>query len=186
MINLLPPNEKRQIIAGRANIILVRYVFILVFGIAFLGLFTLTIYLLITNIKTNAEDTILQNSGKTSSCSSVQAQATVLRSNLTTAKSILDNEISYSSAILRIAQIVPDGVVLNGLSLSSSTFGTPTTITARAKTNAAAVALKDAFQNYPLYFSNVSFQSLNASSNSSDYPIVVVLNVTINKEAAKK
>lgn len=186
MINLLPPNEKKQIVAGRANIILSRYVIILIFGIAFLGLFALAIYLLVTNIKTNAEDTLLQSSSKTNSYSSVQAQAAVLRSNLTTAKLILDNEISYSSVIIRVAQILPAGVVLDGLSLSASTFGTPTTITAHAKTNAAAVAFKDALQSYPAYFSNVSFQNLNTSSNSGDYPIVVVLNVTISKETAKK
>lgn len=185
MINLLPPNEKKQIKAGRANTTLLSYITILISSIIFLGLFTLTIYFLINNIQTNAENAIAQNSNKVSSYSSVQTEATTFRSNLATAKSILDNEISYSSVILRIAQTVPAGVVLDELDLNASTFGVPTTIAAHARTNEAATAFKESLQAYPQFFSDVSFQSLDTSSNNNDYPVAVVIKVTINKEAAK-
>lgn len=183
MINLLPPDAKKQIQAGRVNVILSRYVIVLCFSVLFLSAFTITVCLLITSIKDNAEATIADNSGRTGTYSSVQAEAATLRSDLATAKSILDNEISYSNAILRIAQTIPDNVVLDNINLNSETFGSPTTLTARARTNQDAVALKNSLQNSPLYFSNVSFQSLS-SSGGSEYPVGVTLNLTINRAAA--
>ncbi|HRN96859.1 MAG TPA: PilN domain-containing protein [Candidatus Saccharibacteria bacterium] len=181
MINLLPDDAKRQIKAGRTNIILIRYMIFLVFGAIFLTLISAAVYLFLMNSKANAEQSIKIDSSKDSSYLSVQAQAAALRSSLTTAKSILDQEISYSNILDGIAKALPQGVVIDTLSLSASTLGTPITIQARAKSTEDALKLKDSFQKSPL-FSNFSLQSISTNkSGSNDYPVTATISVIINK-----
>lgn len=181
MINLLPDDAKRQIRAGRTNVVLIRYMVFLVFGIIFLALISAAVYLFLMNSKTNAEQSIKIDSNKDSSYLSVQAQAAALRSNLTTAKSILDQEISYSSILDGIAQALPQGVVIDTLSLSASTFGTPITIQAHARSTENALKLKDNFQKSPL-FSNFSLQSISTDKSSTNgYPVTATISVVINK-----
>jgi Tfp pilus assembly protein PilN len=186
MINLLPPDEKRQLRAARTNLLLLRYNFFLLAAIAFLGLATGATYVYLTSTKANAEQTINDSKAKVSAYSATASQAQLFRTNLTVAKQILDHEVTYSKIIIGIAQILPSGVVFTGLSLDASTFGTETTFTAQAKSYDRALALKDAFQASPL-FSNVHFQSITAggTSQNTTYPVAVNLNVTIKKDAAK-
>ena len=64
MINLLPPQEKKQIRAGRVNIILRRYCII---SLVFAGLLFLTIggfYLFLENSKTAAQNNINEGNAK--------------------------------------------------------------------------------------------------------------------------
>lgn len=186
MINLLPPEEKRQLRAARTNLLLLRYNFFLLAAVVFLGLATGVTYLYLNTTKANAEATINESKAKVSAYSMTAAQADVFRSNLTVAKQILDHEVTYSKVIIGIAQILPSGVVLTGLSLDAHTFGTETTLAAQAKSYDRALALKEAFQASPL-FTNVHFQSITtaAGGQSGDYPIAVNLSVTIKKDAAK-
>jgi Tfp pilus assembly protein PilN len=185
MINLLPTEQKRQLRAGRTNTLLLRYNIALLVGVAFLGLAIVVAYIYLSTTKGNAEAIIDQNREKVSSYASVQAKAQQFRSNLTTAKQILDHEVTYTKVILEISQLLPSGVVLENLNLDSQTFGTETILAAQAKDYSRALALKDAFQNSPL-FSNVHFQSITGSDTpATGYPVTVSLAVTIKKDAAK-
>lgn len=183
MINLLPPESKKQIKSGRFNIVMLRYVIALAAAVIFLAAFTILVCFLIMNIKASAEEAINQNNQRTSDYSSIQAEAAELRSNLATAKTILDKEISYSNAILIIAQTVPSNVVIDSISLDASTFGAPTTISAHARSNQDAVALRNAFQDASAYFSDVSFQTLSSDSSDSQYPVSVTLSLIISRQA---
>lgn len=184
MINLLPPENKKQIRAARANRLLIRYNFLLMGAVAFLMLATGVVYIYLTNTKSSTEQTILENNQKVSSYAVAQAQANSFKSNLTTAKQILDKEVTYTKVILEIAHLLPAGVTLNTLALDSKTFGTETTLVANAKSYEAALSLKDAFQNSSL-FTNVHFQSISSGDTTTAYPYVVNLNVTIQKDAAR-
>ncbi|HMH70676.1 MAG TPA: PilN domain-containing protein [Candidatus Saccharimonadales bacterium] len=186
MINLLPPEEKHQLRAARINLLLLRYNVFLLGAIAFLGIATGITYFYLTSAKANAEQTISENKVKVSAYSATATQAEEFRSNLATAKQILDHEVTYSKVIIGIAQILPSGVILTGLSLDAQTFGTETTLTAQAKNYDRALALKDAFQASPL-FMNVHFQSITTAEASpgNGYPVAINLNVTIKKDAAK-
>ncbi len=186
MINLLPPAEKRQLRAARTNALLVRYNFFLLGAVAFLCLAVGMTYIYLNNTKTGAEQAISQNKTKVASYAPTIAQAQQFRSNLATAKQILDHEVTYTKVILAISQLLPSGTVLENLHLDSQTFGTETILTAKAKDYTRALALKDSFQNSPL-FSNVHFQNITTSdaSSNSGYPLTVNLNVTIKKDAAK-
>jgi Tfp pilus assembly protein PilN len=184
MINLLPPEEKRQLRAARSNTLLVRYNILLLGVVAFMGIAVAITYVYLNTAQQNAKQTIAENNTKVGQYTTVKTQAAQFRQNLTTAKQILNNEVTYSKVVLEIAQLIPDGVVLNTLTLDSQTFGTETTLTAQAKSYADTIALKDSFSKSTL-FANVHFQSITSSSAQGNYPITVNLSITIKKDAVK-
>jgi Tfp pilus assembly protein PilN len=186
MINLLPREEKRQLRAARTNTLLIRYNSALLAAIGFLGIAIGITYLYLSSTKAAAELTMSENIARVSSYASVEAEAQQFRNNLSTAKQILDHEVTYTKVILEIAKLLPPGVVLENLNLDAQTFGTETTLIAQAKDYASALALKDSFQGSPL-FSDVHFQSIasNDATDAGQYPVTVNLNVTIKKDAAK-
>jgi len=81
---------------------------------------------------------------------------------------------------------MPEGTVIEKIDLDAASFtGTPVSLKAYAKTNEAAVALRERFQNSPL-FSNVNFESVSDSADGvTGYPISVSLTLTLNKVAAQ-
>jgi Tfp pilus assembly protein PilN len=184
MINLLPPADKRQIRAGRSNALLIRYNFFLLGALGFLFVAVGFVYFYLINAKTNAETVVKENQTKVIDYRQVEQEANTFKGNLAIAKQILDKEVVYTKVILEISSLIPKGVVLDNLNLDAKTFGTETTLTARAKTIDDAIALKNSFQNSPS-FSNVHFQSISTIEPPDAYPVHVSLNVTINKDAAK-
>jgi len=183
MINLLPDDAKKEIKAARTNVTLLKYIFVLATGVTFLIVVTAGIYFVLLGTKTSAESIIKYNQSKTSSYSSAQEQAQALRASLASAKTILDKEVRYSKVITGIAALMPQGAVLDTLSLSPTTFGTPTTLTIYARSTEDALAVKNNFQNSP-FFSNVTFVSISNTSQGGNYPITATLSLTINKGAA--
>lgn len=186
MINLLPDNKKLEINAARTNIILVDYILILFLGVAFLCLISAIVYSTLMSTKESAENVIADNKAASSSYDSIRTEAASLRSELTYAKTLLDQEVLYTKVITNIAKVMPSGTVLGALSLGSTTFGAPTTLQVYAKTTEDALKLKSNFQQSP-FFSDVTFQSLTSSTqnNTAGYPIAATLSVVINKSAAK-
>lgn len=186
MINLLPPTEKRQLQAARTNTLLIRYNIALVGAIIFLALAMGVVYFYLNNAKASSEQTIVENEAKAVGYAAIESQASIFRNNLSIAKQILGNEVTYTKVVLSVANLMPAGTVLDRLSLDSSTFGTPTILVAQAKSYENAITLKDSLQKSPL-FSDVHFQSITSSGSgqSASYPFTVSLNVTIKKEVAK-
>lgn len=184
MINLLPPDAKHQIRAARANNLLIRYNLLLVGSLLFLLGAIGVVYVYLSNVKTSAQATINENQAKVASFTSTKNQADLFRQNLSIAKQILDREVNYTKVMLEIANILPSGTVLTGLTLDASTFGTETTLTAQAGSYEQALALKDAFSKSSL-FTNVHFQSITATEGTSAYPLSVNLTVTFKRDAAK-
>lgn len=182
MINLLPPEEKRQIRAARSNSLLFRYNVFSLGALIFLLAATAVTYLFLTSVQNRAEQTISDSQSRVSQYQDVRMEADTFKKDLATAKQILDREVTYTNVILQISRLLPSGVVLEQLDLDASTFGTPTTLTAKAKSNAAALQLKEAFQSSPL-FEDVHFRTIT-SVEESDYPYAVTLGITITKKAA--
>lgn len=183
MINLLPPETKRELQAARSNTLLLRYNVFLLGAVLFLLVAIAVVYVYLNNTKAAAEQVISENKTKVAGYTSVEAQAKEFSTNLQTAKQILDQEVNYSKVILEFAALMPPGTILDTLTLDSATFGTPITLNAKAKNYETALALKDSFQKSNL-FTNVHFQSISGGTDVN-YPISVNLNVTIKKDAAK-
>lgn len=179
MINLLPYETKRQIQAARINVILFRYIIFLGIAAGFLALACLTAYIFINNpfSSTNAA---VQNT----SSSKVQSNADTVKSNLANAKSILDQQVSYSKVLSAITNALPAGTKLNTLSINDGSFGTTTSLSVLATKADLASALKTGFSN-PQYFSNYKLESTKASQDpTSKYPFTLSISITINKVAA--
>ncbi|MDN5275001.1 MAG: hypothetical protein JWP06_902 [Candidatus Saccharibacteria bacterium] len=186
MINLLPHEEQRQLRAARTNVLLLRYNVLLLGAVIFIVIAVSITYLQLTNTKLLAQTAITDNNTKSSSFIPIKNQADQFRTNLATAKQILDREVTYTKVVLAIAKVLPSGVVLENLTLDSQTFGTSTTLVAHAKDSSRALALKESFQTSNL-FSDVHFDSIanGDSTSNADYPVTINLNVTITKDAAK-
>lgn len=186
MINLLPQEDKRQLNASRANTLLLRYNIFLLGALGFLGLAIGVTYFYLTATQASAEQTIAESQARVADYDEIDAKAKQFRANLTTAKQILDKEVTYTKAILAISNLIPEGIIIQTLSLDVTTFGTPTTLTANAKSVDAAIRLKDAFQDSDV-FSDVHFASIEtaAGGDTSDYPVTVNLNLIISKDVAK-
>jgi len=185
MINLLPPQEKKQITAGRVNVLLRRYCIV---SLSLLGLLAVTIagfYLLLTNNKSTAQEAIDEGNRKLTEYQVVQKNVDSFKNNLSTAKAFLGNEVNYFA---KIAKALPSNVVLQSLTLDSSTFGAPTSLSALGKTNNDALRLKTSLEESGI-FQNVHLESISSATSGAekgDYPVSISINVTLKPEVAKQ
>jgi len=182
MINLLPIDKKAEIRAARTNLILVRYIVILLLATAFvLGSMYVT-YRVLGITKTNSEVTIASNDLRADVYSSTKSQVDALSASLAETKVLLDQEVRYSKVFVNIARLMPANTVFGKLSLNDSSFnGAPTVTKVYAKTSADAVTLRQNFEKSPM-FSGVSFQTIVESGNGIDgYPVSVDITFTLTK-----
>jgi hypothetical protein len=185
MINLLPYEYKQEIRAGRTNVLLVRYIMILIAGAIVLSGLTVGTYFTLNSTKQNAEIKVAENQSRVNEYQSVKIQADSFRADLATAKNILDNNVSFSKLIYKIAETVPRNVILSDLALDPKTFGSSLTMTASAKTFSDATKLKDSFIKNDQIFSNVQLQTIRSESTEDTYPVKVNISVVINRGALR-
>lgn len=185
MINLLPTKEKREILAGRTNRLLVRYILLLSVVIVMMVLSFAFVWLYLQNTRGVNQEKIEQNTASSQQLLSKQQAIDSFRSDLQTAKTILDKQVNYSTIILRVASIIPDNVVIEQLTLDPATFGTPTSLAANAKTEKDALNLKASLTSSP-YFSDAHFDTITRTDNeNSDYPYQITMTITLTKELLK-
>ena len=179
MINLLPPQAKKELRAGRANRLLLRYLILLgVFAVVLL-LITGFVYLYLDNIakaeRQRQADTEASSREILSRADEIQS----FQSNLSTAKQILSNQTNYSAVLMRTAQVIPDGVTLNSLTLDRSLAGTPVKLDIQAVSETRLQAFKDAL-NESEYFSNAYYE--NVVRQTGEYQYSTTLTVTFKQE----
>lgn len=185
MINLLSPDDRRQLSAARTNTLLLRYNVLLGLVVIVLILEMVGIYTVLSLDKSRNEAVIRDNESKTQAYNSTKQAATQFKSDLTTAKYILDSQVPYTKLITTIANLLPSDAVLDTLALNPTTFGTPTQLTIHTGSYQSAIDVKQDLQNSKI-FSDVSFQSVNQEGgNTNGHPYTAIYNVTISKEAAK-
>jgi hypothetical protein len=182
MINLLPDNDKKQIRAGRTNVLLVRYNLLVVLSIIFLCLALGFAYYYLSSARQIAEDSVRDNVDQEGSYASVKAEADKFRSELSTAKTILDGQTSYAKAALNIAKLLPNGTALNSLKLDEKSFTAPLVLTVNINDEQAAVDLLNNFKSSPL-FSNATKGKISVGTGA--YPYTMELTVTMSKAAGQ-
>lgn len=183
MINLLPKSQKKEILAGRSNVLLMRYNILTFVIISMLAIAVAVTYFFLNRGEQSATTTITDNTQKAQRYENIKIQAENFRSQLTEAKSIFDGDTAYSQAILAIANSVPQGVALSSLKLDEASFAQPMILQAKVKGEQSALSLRNSFQGSK-HFSNVSF-GLLTKSNDPNYPYSIELNVTFNKASLK-
>ncbi len=183
MINLLSPEDKRQLRAARTNNLLLRYTILLVVLLLVLMAEMGGAYAVIAADKANNEAIIAENNAKTAGYDDTKRQAAAFATNLSTAKYILGQQVPFTSIILRLAAALPEDAVIDKISLDPATFGTPTTLTVHTVSYSSAINIKDNLQKSGM-FSDVSFQSVN-QGDAKSHPYTATLNVTYSKDLLK-
>lgn len=186
MINLMPDAAKRQLRAARANVLLLRYLLVILVAAGFIAFAIAGSYYLLTQTKTSSEQLIEASDTKAAVYSETQTAVSELSSQLSEARSILNNEIPYSKVLINIGQLLPEGTVLRELSLENASFGgSPVSMTIYATSTNAAVAARERFQNSS-FFSNVSFQTISEGDSAvNGYPVAAEITLTINRTIAQ-
>lgn len=182
MINLLPPNDKKQIRAGLSNTLLIRYCIVSMLLAVPLFLLLGGVYLVMINSKNLAEETIEDSLAKSSEYAEVKSQAQEFNSNLSIAKSILDKEVKYSKIAVAIAQAIPAGMSLENLTLDAQSFGQPMSINARGNTYDDAVTFKNILEQSTT-FQDVRLQSVSKREEGDG--VNIVISAVINPEVAR-
>ena len=185
MINLLPTDKKRDIRAARTNVVLLRYNFFIVVGILFLAATCALFYFVLNNARATAVSTSTDNTVRAQSFAKIRADASEYQRNLSIANKILGNSVNYSAFLFSLTKLLPDGVILEGITLNASSFSQQTTFIARATTFEKATELKESFQKSDL-LTNVFFQSLSDNSSTDaatndPHPISVTISAKVNK-----
>ena len=190
MINLMPPEERRQLAAARTNTLLLRYTVLMGVFICLVIVELLVMYFVINLGKAQNETMISDNQTKTQHYMPIQQKATSFSTDLATAKYILAKQAPYTELITSLAGALPNGAVLNTLELDPASFGTPTTLTVMTTSYEKAIDVKTALQNTKIQnktplFTSVSFQSVSQQQGNTSYPYTAVYNITYSKEALK-
>lgn len=184
MINLLPYENKKQIRAGRMNIILIRFIVILGMAMGFLVLACGASYLVLNVIK-DSDRQVVTVKAKTKSTNSIQQQADAFRNNLINVKSMLDNEITYSDVLSGLGATLPKGAILDSLSLNETSFSTTYSLTILAKSNDQLQQIDNNFKSSQ-YFSNYKLVTSSATPDgSTDYPVKISTSITINRRVSQ-
>lgn len=181
MINLLSTDRKGEIRAARANVLLLRYMAIIGLAFAFIAGAVYISYSVLQVTMNNAEQLVESNDVKADVYSETKQQVDELSVRLNDAKVIADQEIRYSSVLVKIGQLMPAGTVLGDLKLETNSFnGTPVQITAYAKSTAEASQLQTQFQGSAL-LSQVSLIGTETDKGIDGYPVLVSLTAVFNR-----
>jgi Tfp pilus assembly protein PilN len=197
MINLLSPEQKRNIRAARTNVMLVRYCVMLAFLGALVGAVYATGFWLVHSDEQTVDSRLASQADRTKVYAAVEKQADEFRDNLAVAKSILSKETSYSDFLITLARYVPSGTVLTSLTVGDSSAASTSSIkkaavisiNARATSYAKVLELKNSLEQSPL-FEDVNIVSATTQDNSSTtgtealYPFTTTLNVKLSTQSS--
>lgn len=179
MINLLPDEAKKQLRAARTNVILSRYTFIVLIAAAFLGLAIAGSYVLLTQTRTSAEQLIAANDTKAEVFSETQQKVATLSADLGEARTILDQQVSYSAVLRALGENMPEGTVIDEVELNQASFGgTPISITLYATSSEATVAVGESLQASGV-FGSVNIESVSEQGGVAGYPVSATITMTI-------
>jgi Tfp pilus assembly protein PilN len=189
MINLLLPEQKRELKAARLNVVLLRYTFLVAGAILFmLGIFGVGLVITVYE-KGGAGAELADYQEATLQYSQVKKNAEVFESNLATAETILSNEIVFSDFLVELARTLPPDLVMSSLAISTESFGEPVSINARTESYDGALILKSTLEASGI-FEDVSIVDISRPEDdelegiAAQYPYVVALSATLSEPSS--
>jgi Tfp pilus assembly protein PilN len=118
MINLLSPNIKEERVYGRRNRTLLGYSFVLLLTAAAIAMIMIISLQFVgsdeSKLRKEIDNTAVEISALETSIKSIESVA----SRLDTAKQVSDLSVKFSDLIPKIGAVLPEGVILNALSLT--------------------------------------------------------------------
>lgn len=182
MINLLPYDNKKQIRAARQNVVLIKCLVFLMFGVIFVAVACTVAYsFLKTENSQNAASSSIQPS---TDSSAVIDQANEIKSDLAVIKSILDQRIVYSDVITNIASALPAGSIIENISLNNSFVDEPIKISVRATTQDVGQLIKDGFAKLKVFSQPTILNIKPIQDDLSTYPYAVTVTVKLRKTSS--
>ena len=180
MINLLPPAYRKEIRAGFANGLLLRYTLLLAGALLFLiAAFGLT-YLSLSQSISQAEETKTTNQQEAAGYSQTQAAASALRNDLSSAQSLFDSEVLLSKAIVRFSSLLPDGTAVDSLDINNDNFTESRTVSVQVKNRAAAESLSRNFEQSS-YIASSTLKEVTTNGDSTSYPYTAILEFSFDR-----
>ncbi len=187
MINLLSPNDKKQLHAARRNTVWIRYTFLIIAVLISINIILGATALIIQGEQDASRQKIVTNEDqRDKEYISTRQEAERFRQNLSIAKTILSEETKYSDIILNIARAIPSGCILGNLTLNAQSFSLTTsqTLSFNCRTQDDVVKLKTSMENAQAVFGKVSILSTTLSqggANTSPYPVTASISTILKK-----
>lgn len=183
MINLIPPERKREYRAARFNMLLRGYLLVAVATLTSMGvIFGGSLYINTVN-RTTYEQRFRETEERLSDLREARAKTQQFNNNLKQAKLLYNGQVKFSGILAKISEKVPPGAVLSGLTLNTSELSKPLNLIARVDTVEKAAILKANFDASG-YFTNVSIQNIS-SEGGSGYAYSVNMLITLSQEILK-
>lgn len=186
MINLLPPEVKSEHRYGRYN----KVIFIYSISAIIIGIFSMAIMMFnlqlihADEIKVNKE--IDTNKKAAEQLDKGQKSIETVAGQLSTIQTLYEGEVKFSELIPKIASILPDGVVLNNLTLTGGSFE-PLQLEVDMKSQDLAAVLQQNLINSELFeAADVVSITSKGPEDTSDYPFHASIKVTFKGAAEKK
>lgn len=180
MINLLSTTRKAEVRAARVNVLLLRYIIILILAIVFIVGALYVSYTVLQQTMASADSRIESNEQQGEIYKDTQDQINTLSTRLNDANTALQEQSSYGTLLTTLGQLMPQGTVLDSLVLDAQTLsGTPVDIIAYAESDTKAVAIQQNLQSSPL-FTSVSPKGTSPTEGIPGYPVKVTLTVSFN------
>lgn len=179
MINLLSTEQKRLITAARHNVILSKYLVMLV-GLASLVVAAYGVgYFILDGQKATYLDEINQYKPQRAAYANTLKQSAAFSKNLSIARLILNNEIGFSNLLTDVAVLLPAQTVLAEVHIKASDLTKPVEFSFYVANGAQAIDIKTAFEK-SAYFTNTSIRLIEPVNNKP-YPYHASLTTTIDK-----
>lgn len=198
MINLLPENLKEEVIYGRRNRLLVRWlaaVSLVIFIVAAMTMFGQ--YYVNLNVKSlQSVAKVTQERIASQNLASIQKDVQSLSNNFTTVTQLLSKQLIFSKLITKIGSIIPNGAILSGITLSTSNSALDLNVIAtdREAATQAFVNISDPknglFDKADLISVNCTVKTSTttttsaASASASKYPCTAMMKVIIRNDSS--
>ncbi len=190
MINVLPPETKKQLRAARFNVIVRNYYLLLGGTIVLLaGVFAVGLYTS-DNQKAAANNDFAAAQQEAVAYSATSKAADQFAKDLEVDKTILAGDIRFSTLLTDIATVIPSCVILSNLAIGTTNLATPLTISGRSCTYDDGVKLKNSLEASSL-FEKVKLTSATTTDPTSlsltnaffaRYPVVLTLTAQFSKQ----
>lgn len=189
MINIISPEQKREIRAARINVVLVQYAVMLVSLAVLIALIYGLGFWLVGKEKQAVNDKLQSQTQQSKAYAAVEKDANTFRQNLTIAKTILSKETSYSAFLTTLAGDLPSGTVIINLSIGGTTTAQKgLKLDTRASSYAKVLELKNQLEKSEL-FENVSIVSASRPDDiakltglEAKYPYEASFNVKLSSK----
>lgn len=182
MINLLPPQTKKDLKTAKQNVIIRNYLIAtILIGILILLTFGVS-FRLVRNQVAAARDSQSRSNESIKELEDTKKAGSEFISNVTLAKQILNSDLSFYNLIIDIAAVVPKGVIMSNLAVGANALTAPLAISARATNYDTAIKFKNSLDSSDI-FEDVKITSLTSDEPSAEDPIAAKYRVTVSLTA---